>query len=399
MLYIRTGKPGHGKTLNTIREVDQKALAESRVVYFHNINGLKQDQLKAQWFEFEDPEKWYELPNDSIIVIDESQGWFGSRDPRARPPEHITRFETMRHQGHEVHLVTQDPRYLDVHLRRLCNAHIHYWRVFKSSQLLRFESEVVVEKVEVKSSFKDSDKKTLKLDKKYFGAYTSTNAKHHFQAKIPTKFILAALVIIGAAVLFYRGYARYVESKTDVDSSAPAVQSVGMVDQVKQTMGGLLSPVSSSGSDQAPLTVEGYLSARVPRVRDIPASAPVYDGLTAPQTFPKPVCIATSDTRLLSRNKSSMAVSVSADTGLLTGCRCNTQQGTRLDVSFQFCMSVVQNGYFDDTKPDQQTANDFQGAAQPVPVARFDAKQAQTNHNASSQGFTHIPYEKGRFLW
>ena len=25
MLYIRTGKPGHGKTLNTIREVDQKA--------------------------------------------------------------------------------------------------------------------------------------------------------------------------------------------------------------------------------------------------------------------------------------------------------------------------------------------------------------------------------------
>ena len=28
MLYIRTGKPGHGKTLNTIREVDQKAFAE-----------------------------------------------------------------------------------------------------------------------------------------------------------------------------------------------------------------------------------------------------------------------------------------------------------------------------------------------------------------------------------
>ncbi|MEW6178254.1 MAG: zonular occludens toxin domain-containing protein, partial [Pseudomonadota bacterium] len=118
MLVIRTGKPGHGKTLNTIREVDQKAHAEGRVVYFHNINGLKPDQLQAQWFEFEDPEKWFELPNDSIIVVDEAQGWFGSRDPRARPPEHITRFETMRHQGHEVHLVTQDPRYLDVHLRR-----------------------------------------------------------------------------------------------------------------------------------------------------------------------------------------------------------------------------------------------------------------------------------------
>lgn len=52
MLVIRTGKPGHGKTLNTIREVDQKAHAEGRVVYFHNINGLKPDQLQAQWFEF-----------------------------------------------------------------------------------------------------------------------------------------------------------------------------------------------------------------------------------------------------------------------------------------------------------------------------------------------------------
>jgi zona occludens toxin len=86
MLVIRTGKPGHGKTLNTIREVDQKALAEGRVVYFHNINGLKPETLQAQWFEFEDPEKWYELPKDSIVVIDEAQGWFGARDPRARPP-------------------------------------------------------------------------------------------------------------------------------------------------------------------------------------------------------------------------------------------------------------------------------------------------------------------------
>lgn len=398
MLYIRTGKPGHGKTLNTIREVDLTAHSQGRIVYYHNINGLKPETLKAQWFEFEDPEKWFELPNDSIIVIDEAQGWFGSRDPRARPPEHITRFETMRHQGHEVHLVTQDPRYLDVHLRRLCNGHIHYWRVFKSSQLIRFESEVVVEKVEVKTSFKDADKKTLKLDSKYFGAYTSTNAQHHFKPKIPTKFLLAIFVILAAGILVYRGYGRYVEAKADPEIAASA-QTAGVVDQVKQTVGGLLSPVSSSGSDQAPLTVEGYLSARVPRVRDIPASAPVYDGLTAPQTFPKPVCIATRDTRLLSRNKSSMAVAVSADTGLLTGCRCNTQQGTRLDVSFQFCMSVVQNGYFDDTKPDQQAGNDFQGAAQPVPVARFDAKQVQPNHNASSQGFTHIPYEKGRFLW
>lgn len=352
MLYIRTGKPGHGKTLNTIREVDINAHSAGRIVYYHNINGLKPETLKAQWFEFEEPEKWFDLPNDSIIVIDEAQGWFGSRDPRARPAEHITRFETMRHQGHEVHLVTQDPRYLDVHLRRLCNAHIHYWRVFKSSQLIRFESEVVVEKVEVKSSFKDADKKTLRLDKNYFSAYTSTNAKHHFQPKIPTKFILAALVIIVAAVLVYRVYGRYAEGAADgaAAESSSSAQSVGVVDSVRSTVGGLLNPVGAAGSADMPLTLGQYLENRAPRVRDIPSSAPIYDQLALPQSFPKPVCISSSDSRLLARNRPRMEVEYYK--GSFIGCRCNTQQGTRLDVSFQFCISVVENGYFDDTRPD-----------------------------------------------
>ncbi|UEG62397.1 zonular occludens toxin domain-containing protein [Stutzerimonas chloritidismutans] len=394
MLVIRTGKPGHGKTLNTIREVDQKAHAEGRVVYFHNINGLKPDQLQAQWFEFEDPEKWFELPNDSIIVVDEAQGWFGARDPRARPPEHITRFETMRHQGHEVHLVTQDPRYLDVHLRRLCNTHIHYWRVFKSAQLLRFESEVVVEKVELKTSFKDADKKSLRLDKRYFGAYTSSNAKHHFQAKVPTKFILAICVLVGAGILVYRAYERYNTEKTALEatSSAPAGS---MVDQVRDTVGAFIRP-SADTERAAPLTVEQYLGKRVPRVQDLPASAPVYDGLTAPQTFPKPVCIATTDRDLIARNYKRMQVGDS-DEGL-TGCRCNTQQGTRLEVSFGFCMSVVQNGYFDDTKPDPEPPQAPMHADSPPPaLEQAVASGLQSAPKGSS--VVVVPYEKGKFLW
>ena len=138
----------------------------------------------------------------------------------------------MRHQGHEVHLVTQDPRYLDVHLRRLCNSHIHYWRVFKSAQLLRFESEVVVEKVELKTSFKDADKKSLRLDKRYFGAYTSSNAKHHFQTKVPTKFILALCVILGAGILVYRAYERYAAEKAQA-ATATSAPAGSMVDQVR----------------------------------------------------------------------------------------------------------------------------------------------------------------------
>jgi hypothetical protein len=56
---------------------------------------------------------------------------------------------------------------------------------------------------------------------------------------------------------------------------------------------------------------------------------------------------------MLKRNSRRMSVGYDQD-GNLAGCRCNSQQGTRVDVSFEFCMNVVSNGLFDDTKPDRQ---------------------------------------------
>ncbi|KJS30072.1 MAG: hypothetical protein VR76_05145 [Pseudomonas sp. BRH_c35] len=128
-------------------------------------------------------------------------------------------------------------------------------------------------------------------------------------------------------------------------------------------------------------------------MQDLPASAPVYDGLTGPQTFPKPVCIATTDRDLIARNYKRMQVGDS-DEGL-TGCRCNTQQGTRLEVSFGFCMSVVQNGYFDDTKPDRGSPQD-QRNQQPPPST---SPAYQPSQQQAGTTVTRVPYEKERFLW
>ncbi|MGE8296476.1 MAG: zonular occludens toxin domain-containing protein [Pseudomonas sp.] len=392
MLVIRTGKPGHGKTLNTIREVDQKALAEGRVVYFHNINGLKPETLQAQWFEFEDPEKWYELPKDSIVVIDEAQGWFGARDPRARPPEHITRFETMRHQGHEVHLVTQDPRYLDVHLRRLCNSHIHYWRVFKSSQLLRFESEVVVEKVEVKTSFKDADKKTLRLDKRYFGSYTSTNAKHHFQTTVPTKFILAAAVIAVAVIWSYRFIGQYAPAGDDAASAGAPEAS--MVEQAKGAIGSFINPLGQQAPEQGKKNTAAYLTERVPRVPQLPASAPIYDDLTKPQTFPRLYCMSSTDPEIYRRHFAKRPSGIV--NGQQTVCQCYTQQGTKVETDFQFCLNIVENGYFDPAIADrgkQQQYGQMQQQPMQHPATAYATQQPQ------QAPVSVVTYEKGRFLW
>ncbi|VXC02944.1 Zonular occludens toxin (Zot) [Pseudomonas sp. 8BK] len=394
MLYIRTGKPGHGKTLNTIREVDQKAHAEGRTVYYHNINGLKPEQLQAAWFSFEDPEKWFELPADSIIVVDEAQGWFGARDPRARPPEHISRFETMRHNGHEVHLVTQDPRYIDVHLRRLCNGHIHYWRVFKSQQLLRFESEAVIEKVETKTSFKDADKKSLRLDKKYFAVYTSSNAQHHFQTKLPTKFILAMMVILGAGILVYRAYDRYASEQVKTQQADTKETPASMVDQVKSTVGSFIKPTGQPGEQNSQISPAQYLDQRAPRIPQIPASAPIYDQLTQPVAHPRLYCMSSTDPNTYAREFNRMSSAVV--NGKPTVCQCYTQQGTRVNTDFLFCSNVVENGYFDPSIPDrsQQHAQMQQPPQQPV-----QQPQQPLGPTEPKPTITVVQYEKGRFLW
>lgn len=359
MLVIRTGKPGHGKTLNSIREVDQKAFKESRPVYFHNINGLKPELLKAQWYSFDNPYLWFDLPPNSIIVVDEAQGWFGARDPRNRPPEHITRFETMRHAGHEVHLITQDPRYIDVHLRRLCNSHIHYWRVFKSTRLLRFESESVIEKVEFKSSFKDADKRTLKLDSKYFSVYTSSNADHHFAPKLPLKFFLAVGVILAAGFLVYRAVDRVnAESVTaDVDSS-PASPLPSEPEKKDGLLGGILDVKTSSRST---ITREEYAALHTPRIPDLPSSAPIYDELTKPKTYPKLSCFMSSDPSYIERNSRRYRVVTTSSRSYI--CECFTQQGSRHETSFSFCKSVVENGFFDPAKPDPSAIPSHSGGS------------------------------------
>lgn len=371
MLYIRTGKPGHGKTLNTIKEVDERAFKQSRIVYFHNVNGLDTKKLSAQWFEFEDPEKWHELPANSIVVIDEAQGWFGTRDPRSRPPEFITAFETMRHNGFEVHLITQDPRYIDVHARRLCNSHVHYWRVMKSQQLIRFESEVVIERVDVMASFKDADKTRLRIDKKMFDVYTSSNADHHFKFKPSKKLIMSILIIALAIFLVFRVYMRY-SSGTEEAKPESVIESGGSL------LTSMLPNASGSLSEQ-PQTVEQYLASNVPRIPDLPASAPVYDQLTTPVTYPKLYCLSTSDPDLVARrDKKTVKNNIS--------CQCYTQQATKFHTSFEFCIAASKDGHFDHALPDRQPLNDFQ----------VDSHQVYQPQNTDSKGVrvTVIPHVK-----
>lgn len=396
MLYIRTGLMGHGKTLNTIKEVDAKAHAEGRPVYYANLTGLKPDLLKADWFEFDEPHKWFELPNDSIIVVDEAQQFFGTRDPRKDVPEYCSRWEIMRKQGHEMHLITQDPRFLDVHARRLCNKHVHYARIFGSSKLVRYETERCYETVDKFPTYKLADKTTISLDKKFFGVYQSAQAGHHFKFRPSRKLIMFAILALMALFALYRAYVMIFGSDEEPEGATVASQ---VQDAIAATPLGGFVP---TGDSVAAITADQYLEQRKPRIHNVPASAPIYDALTEPKTHPRLFCTYSQDPAFIERTSHEVGVYG----GIQTACVCYTQQVTRADVGFLFCMNAAQNGYFDNTRPDPQQYVDQGGMnRQPItqqhvvspPPPSFSVTGQPEQVPATR--VTVVPYQKGRFAW
>lgn len=350
MFVLRTGLQGNGKTLNTIKEVDIRAHKMGRIVYYHNIRGFKPDHesLKATWVEFEDPLKWYELPENSMIVIDEAQTFFRIRPNGSAVPKYASALETMRHNGHELHCITQNPGLLDNHFRKLCNSHIHYVRGGKGKVIKRWEFEKVCMAVETpKRDFSNDGEATrIVIDPKYFGVYESVKegASHHMKFKPPK-----ALYIFAACVLFigYVGYGVYERRIATPDALASAP-----TDQLPESQTSYAVPGENSIRRGSPVqTPEQYVNLRVPRLPDVPSSAPLYDELTRPVSYPKLSCVSSSDSEFVRRNSHRFSVGIS--NGLLHGCRCNTQQGTRAVVSFASCMSYVSDGAFDPAKPDR----------------------------------------------
>ncbi|WMU51306.1 hypothetical protein [Pseudomonas aeruginosa] len=53
-----------------------------RTIYYYGIPDMKLDRLKSKWVEFDTPEEWYNLPDGSVIVIDEAQRVFGNDGSR-----------------------------------------------------------------------------------------------------------------------------------------------------------------------------------------------------------------------------------------------------------------------------------------------------------------------------
>lgn len=339
MLVVRTGLPGHSKTLNSIKEIDAEASSSGRTVYYHNIPDLAVDKLKATWFEFEQPMEWFKLPHNSIIVIDEAQGWFGPRDARKEMPDHFAQFETHRHHGFDVHLITQHGMFLDTHVRRLAGKHVYFWRLWNGPRVSRYEFEKFTD-TDKHSELKFGKKSIIKLDKSFFGLYKSAVA-HNAKFRPPLIIFGLPLLLVALVVLVY-----YYMNRT------PA--AVGTIDQKPAAHAGAVTPPGRSAGKA--LEVSGY----APRLDGLPSSAPIYDNLTAPSVAPKLTCFYSEDQEYNRRNPSGFQVASAAGSATIA-CGCFTQQGTKQNVPFELCKTYALNGSFDSTLAAPGHASVIQG--------------------------------------
>lgn len=398
MLFLRTGLPGAGKTLNAIREIDLEHQPDPenpslrfhkdpdhpdlppRTIYYYGIPDLKADRLKSKWVEFDTPETWFDLPDGSVIVIDEAQRIFGNDGTRARP-EKVTRFETHRHQGLDIHLITQHPSLLATAVRKLVGKHINFIRPYgREKGIFRHEYEFCIDNPEKRANFKMAQEEKVTLDKDYFGTYKSSTIHTHKPTRpsyLKTVPLLIAFVLACVLVLIGLGYYIIKEARADLPVSPPENAPVSLPgNAVPRPSQALQSrPDEPKGTDE-------YIADRSPRIATLPASAPRYDDVAKPRDFPRLVCTSSTDPVIVDRFRNRGRVAVID--GQETACLCHTQQGTRVATDVQFCVDAVTNGIFDDTKLQPQVASGSSpngllsgSTAQPAAMQRGRAAASQ----------------------
>jgi zona occludens toxin len=349
MILLFTGLPGSSKTLNTIKyvcendlfcvyepdpnnakasiiKVDSDGNKLKRPVYYHNINELTLPWIKMTDDEAKQP---HLIEPGAVIIYDECQDLFPvlANSKAGQSPEHYTYMNRHRHNGHDVIFVTQHPKNLNTQLRRLVNLHVHLKRNFGTKFVTRFEFQKCMDEPEEHFSKKESTNKTIEIDKKYFDVYKSAEV-HTVQRKLPWGKIVKFGLMLGGTVGIIVMFVFLVKSMMTNFDDKPAEDTLDSTS--KSTQSSILNPGTP---DKAP---DDYLDRLTPRIPDLIHTAPIYDELTEPVSFPR---IAACVVRL------------STDS-----CTCYTQQATRLDVSYDICSTIAAHGYFDPTLPDHRQA-------------------------------------------
>lgn len=336
-LYLTTGANGSAKTLFTLRDVRDLQLETSRPVFYTGFTP-KQPIHDFGWKEFE-PEKWQDLPDGSICIIDECQIHLPTRAV-GKPPEWIGKIlEVHRKRGFDFFLITQHPLNIDSFIRRAI-ASPGWHRHFKASIMGDSSNELkwasVVDNPQKPGSGDAGFVQSRKFDKEVYTWYESASA-HTAKKKIPAKVWFALAAVVAAVAM--TGYV--VWSLINQDKAFEQAPSEKTTAAPVQASAATTPP---GASEKTPVTPAQYAASYRPRINGLEHTAPAYDALTAPKVVPLPAaCIQWAG----------------------KGCKCFTQRGTPYNTTAEICVQIVKHGIFlpFEQEPSPQPGEQSRGSA------------------------------------
>lgn len=331
MLYLFTGVPGSGKTLNVVSMLAKRKDFKNRPLYIDGIPDLKIPHEEIP--EGESVKTWQNwAPDGAIIVVDECQRIFRPRPSSSAVPDYVAQLETHRHRGLDFLLITQHPRLIDVHLRTLIEHHTHFG---KTNLGLRRKLEWTTggaKDPESRANIKEALVSVYKLDKSVYGLYKS--AEEH--TKIRTKrskvlyLIPIAIALLGGGLYAFSSY--WADLNKPIEQAQNALPQAA--DQIGQQAPNETTPQAptkgqypNKAQPTAPveppkphLSEEDYR----PRIAERPETAPMYDEMNkAVKVMPYPVACIKAENR----------------------CTCYTEQGTKIkDIGKKTCLQYVNDG-------------------------------------------------------
>jgi len=320
MITIITGTPGTGKTAYVVSELEK---ITGRNIYVDGIPDLILPHDPAppvpDWVTVESDEsgatshRW-NIPANSIVIVDEAQRSFRPRPTGSKVPDYIAALETHRHAGLDFWFITQHPALLDVNIRRLCGRHIH---VRNTPIGRRLHEATQVFDPENKSEREATVTRPYKLPSQVFGKYKSAEVHTKSGKRLPLSFYAMLVAIVGFVGVAYYGYSS-IKSKME---PAPVAQAPALPE--KAAVPQPASPAPLGGL--VPLDAATMLVEFDPRVKGRPETAPAYDGLRQVKNMPVVAgCIQTA-----------------------SKCTCQTQSGTDAGLDKMQCAAWLKNPPFD----------------------------------------------------
>ncbi|WP_223621038.1 zonular occludens toxin domain-containing protein [Lysobacter sp. ESA13C] len=292
-----TGLPGSGKSLRLAQAISM-LVEKGEHVYYANIPELS---IKGTT-PWPDATNWRDLPTGAILFVDEAQDFFPARRG-GEPPEAVI-MNRIRHLGIRIVLATQQPSYLDTHLRGLIGYHEHLLRRNGKEASFIFRNNQVIEEVRaalprIKKLY---DYENWSFPTKYFACYKSAEI-HTVKYQMPA-LVKKALMIIPAVILM-SGIAWYTVYR---DTSL----AKGHESAEGDASGVAAADAATSGAGQPRVTIRSaadYGKHYRPLVDGLPWSAPAFVNRPA-LADPKVYCMS------------------SGQDGK-EACSCITEQGTR----------------------------------------------------------------------